>query len=117
MVFLSRKQLLITGAIAMISELVITIALVAIEYLGWLNQTTERLILWVLFSAIALMQGWLSRKWTGNWFVALLIPLLVFSTFIVVSMNNPVYLAYVPLYVAVSVGGFYLFALRASKKR
>ena len=117
MIFLSRKQLLIAGALAMTSELIITLALVGMEYSGWLNLNTEKLLLWVFFPLVALAQGWLSRKWTGNWFIAFLVPLLVYSTFIVVSMNDPIYLAYLPLYVAVSMGGYYLAFLPVQKKR
>jgi hypothetical protein len=116
MIFLSRKQLLLTAILSMVGEITITIALLAVEYMGWLNNMGQNLILWVFFPFIALVLGWFSHTWTDNWFVALLVPLLVYTSFILVSMNNAIFLAFVPLYVAASLGGYYLFGLLRKKR-
>jgi hypothetical protein len=108
---LSRKQLLYAAIMSLVSEVIITGLLLLLEYMDWLDARAQIVILWVVFPLIALAMGWLSRQWTGNWFVALLVPLLVFSAFYLMVMDSYVFLAFVPLELAASLGGYYLLGL------
>jgi len=115
MFILSRKQLLFIAILSLAGEFIITAGLLWVEYMGWLNNTGQNIILWVFFPLVALVTGCLSRLWTSSWFVALLVPLMVFVSFILVSMNSLYYLFYVPLYLAVSLGGYYLVGVSTLK--
>ena len=108
---LSRKQLLYAAIMSLVAEILITGLLLLLEYMDLLNARAQIVVLWVAFPLIALAIGWLSRLWTGNWFVALLVPLLVFGAFYLMVMDSYVFLAFVPLELAASLGGYYLFGL------
>jgi len=116
MFFLSRKQLFLTAVLSLATEIIVTTGLLLATYMGWLDNMNLNIIMLGFFPIISLITGWLSRHWTGNWFVALLVPLLVFTSFILVSISSLLFLAYVPLYMAISLGGYYLFGFVVKKR-
>ena len=106
--FLSRKQLLVTAFLSLGSELIVTGTILLAEYFNILDARSEVIILWVIYPLVSIGAGWLSRQLTGNWFVALLAPLLVFTAYFLMLMDNYVPLVFVPVYMAFSLGGYFL---------